>query len=161
MEMVTAISSELKRLCALQETVSRPQGPGDNEAFQLEMRSFLKELHCPHELLLKDLDLLSTFKQRLLLVDFLLSELLAARLVAVKKKSRGDSEPMEVDGVTEGGVHSVSANLEAILRAYSMNKPPAHITAHQVFDRIITKVKGVYVCIRLEPLKSYGVLHTY
>lgn len=159
--MVTAISLELKRLCALQETVSRPQGPGDNEAFQLEMRSFLKELHCPHELLLKDLDLLNTFKQRLLLVDFLLSELMAARLVTMKKKSRGDSEPMEVDGVAEGGVHSVSANLEAILRAYGINNPPPHITTYQVFDRIIAKVKYVYVCIRLEPLKSYGVCHTY
>ena len=140
-ELVYALSSELKQLCSLQETVSRPQGPSDAESFQLEMRSFLQEMSCPHESLLKELDLLSTLRKKLLLVDFLLSELLAARMIAVKKKKkeRVDVEDMEVDGAG-GGVHSVQANLEAILRAYGINTPPPHVTPKQIFDRIIGKV---------------------
>ena len=130
-----AICSELKQLLSLQEAVSKPQGPADTDAFQLEMRSFLQELSCPHESL-GELDLLSSFKKKLLLGDFLVSELLTARILKVKKRT--DVEAMEVDGAT--GVHSVPANLKAILRAYGINEPPSNITVKQVYDKIIGKV---------------------
>lgn len=135
---MTTICSELKQLYSLQEAVSKPQGPADTDAFQLEMRSFLQELQCPHDSL-KELDLLSSFKKKLLLVDFLVSELLTARLLKVKKKDVDGIEAMEVDGAT--GVHSVSANLKAILRAYGIKEPPPNINVKQVYDRIIGKVK--------------------
>ena len=138
-ELVSSLSSELKQLCSLQETVTRPQGPSDAESFQLEMKSFLQELYCPHESLLKELDLLSTYRKKLLLVDFLLSEVLAARMIAVKEKEKGDVEEMEVDGAS-GAVHSIPANLEAILKAYGIAKPPPNVTVKQIFDRIIGKV---------------------
>ena len=137
-ELVTSVCSELKQLCSLQEAVSKPQGSADSESFELEMRSFLKELNCPHTLL-GELGLLGTYRKKLLLVDFVLSELLAARLAAVRRKNKGGVEDMEVDG-DKGAVHSVPANLEAILRAYDIKKPPPNITVKQVFDRIIGKV---------------------
>ena len=138
-DTIIAICSELKQLLSLQEAVSKPQGPADTDAFQLEMRSFLQELHCPHESL-GELDLLSSFKKKLLLVDFLVSELLTARILKVKKRKGVDDgvEVMEVDGAT--GVHSVPANLKAILRAYGINEPPPNITVKQVYDKIIGKV---------------------
>ena len=137
-EVVASICHELKQLYSLQEAVSRPQGPDDAEAFQLEMRSFLQELHCPHESL-KELNVLGSYRKKLILVDFLVSELLTARLLTVRKRDKRDVEDMEVDGA-KGMVHSVPANLEAILRVYEINKPPPHITVTQVFDRIIGKV---------------------
>ena len=136
-DTVAAICSELKQLYSLQEAVSKPQGPADTDSFQLEMRSFLQELNCPHESL-KELDLLSSFKKKLLLVDFLVSELLTARILKVKKRDTDGVEAMEVDGAT--GVHSVSANLKAILRAYGIKEPPPNITVKQVYDKIIGKV---------------------
>ena len=135
-DTIIAICSELKQLLSLQEAVSKPQGPADTDAFQLEMRSFLQELHCPHESL-GELDLLSSFKKKLLLIDFLVSELLTARILKVKNVD-GGVEAMEVDGAT--GVHSVPANLKAILRAYGINEPPPSITVKQVYDKIIGKV---------------------
>lgn len=138
-ELVSAICSDLKQLCSLQEAVSKPQGPTDAEAFELEMRSFLKELHCPHESLLREPNMLGSYKNKLLLVDFLLSELLPARLIALKKRVKGEDEEMEVDGAKRA-VHSVPANMEAILRAYGIKNPPPHITVKQLFDRIISKV---------------------
>lgn len=138
-KLVSTICSELKQLCSLQEAVSRPQGPTDAEAFELEMRSFLQELHCPHECLLREPNMLGSYKNKLRLVDFLLSELLPARLIAVRKRIKGEDEKMEVDGA-KGAVHSVSENMEAILRAYGINNPPPHITVKQIFDRIISKV---------------------
>ena len=167
-ELVTATCSELKELCSLQEAVSIPQGPSDQDAFQLEMRSFLQELHCPHESL-RELDVLASYKKKLLLVDFLLSELLAARLIAMRSKVKGDVDEMEVDGAT-GAVHSVPANLEAILRAYDIPPPPPHITVKQLFDRIITKVnqndnsrkhtllQAIYSCYRLENFLEFNYL---
>ena len=143
-DTVITICSELKQLYSLQEAVSKPQGPADTDAFQLEMRSFLQELHCPHESL-KELDLLSSFKKKLLLVDFLVSELLTARLLNVKKKDVDGVEAMEVDGAT--GVHSVSANLKAILRAYGIKEPPPNINVKQVYDRIIGKVKAILTAL--------------
>lgn len=143
-DTVIAICLELKQLYSLQEAVSKPQGPADTDAFQLEMRSFLQELHCPHESL-KELDLLSSFKKKLLLVDFLVSELLTARILKMKKKDLDGVEAMEVDDAT--GVHSVSANLKAILRAYRINEPPPNITVKQVYDKIIGKVKLILICI--------------
>lgn len=143
-DTVITICSELKDLYSLQEAVSRPQGPADADSFQLEMRSFLQELQCPHESL-KELDLLSSFKKKLLLVDFLVSELLTARILKVKKKDSNGVEAMEVDGAT--GVHSVSANLKAILRAYGINEPPPNITVRQVYDKIIGKVSIYPLCL--------------
>ena len=139
-DTVITICSELKQLYSLQEAVSKPQGPSDAESFQLEMRSFLQELQCPHDSL-RELDLLSSFKKKLLLVDFIVSELLTARLLKAKKKDLSSAEAMEVDGATGAMIHSVPANLEAILRAYGIKKPPPNITVKQLFDRIIEKVK--------------------
>ena len=102
------------------------------------MRSFLKELDCPHTSL-GELDLLASYRKKLVLVDFILSELMAARLATVRRKDRGGVESMEVDG-DRGAIHSVPANLGAILRAYDIKTPPPHITDRQVFDRIIGKV---------------------
>lgn len=148
-DTMIAICSELKQLYSLQEAVSKPQGPEDTDSFQLEMRSFLQELHSPHESL-RELDLLGSFKKKLLLVDFLLSELLTARLLRAKKK---DVETMEVDGVS--GVHSVEANLEAILRAYGIAKPPPHITVKQLYDRIIGKVNAMCYIKYRQTLLAY------
>ena len=47
-ELCLSLCSELKTLNSMQETVTRPQGPEDEESFHLEMRSFLLELACPH-----------------------------------------------------------------------------------------------------------------
>ena len=135
---MSTVCSELKQLCELKETISKPQGANDAEAFQLEMRSFLQELHCPHKCL-RELDLLESYTKKLLLVDFLLSELLAARLLVMKKKVRGNIEDTTVDG-PKGAMYSIPKNLEAILRAYGIRNPPPHITVKQLFDRIVSKV---------------------
>ena len=60
--------------------------------------------------------------------------MLAARLCDLNRGQ--DPEPMDTDQPS----YSVPANLEAILKVYGLNKPPAHITVHQVFDRLIAKV---------------------
>ena len=69
-----------------------------------------------------------------------MSELLTGRLCDLHK--RQNTEPMEIDLPS----YSVPANLSAILRVYGLNKPPAQITTHQIFDKLIAKVNMYIQC---------------
>ena len=130
-------------------------GVEDTDSFQMEMRGFLQELCCPHKQLTSDLNILASYSSRLLLIgepgnlfvvitwiltllfsetDFLLSEVLTARLCDLQQ--RQDPDPMD----TGQPSYSVPANLAAILKVYGLSTPPAHITVRQVFDKLIAKV---------------------
>ena len=92
-DLCMSLYLDLKQHCSLESTVSRPQGPEDIESFQLEMKSLLQETHCPHASISKEgLDILSSYHKRLVLMDYLLSEVLAARLVSMRCRD----EPMDV-----------------------------------------------------------------
>lgn len=133
-------------------------GVEDTDSFLMEMRGFLQELSCPHKQLTSDLNILASYSSRLLLIgkcgdytllcvcdnrlsfnvtDFLLSEVLSARLCELQK--RQDPVPMD----TGQPSYSVPANLAAILKVYGLSTPPAHITVYQVFDKLIAKVGSV------------------
>ena len=117
-ELCLSLCSELKTLNSMQETVTRPQdcpGPEDEESFHLEMRSFLLELACPHSSLTKGLQTTSTPSNRILLLDFLLSELLAARLLSL----RTEESPTE-PGKPVKQPYSIPDNLAAILKVYGL-----------------------------------------
>ena len=92
--------------------------------------------------------------------------MLTARLCDLHE--RKEVEPMDTDQPS----YSVPANLSAILKVYGLNKPPAHITVRQVFEKIISKVghtlhvlhpnnahrhvcNGNYVCVHVSGLVVY------
>ncbi|XP_064387131.1 protein FAM98A-like [Halichondria panicea] len=124
-ELVLQLCASLQQLCSLECRVSSPQVPEDLEAFQLELRSLLREMDCHHKSLMESVDVLGDYHKRLLLVDYLLSELMAARLV-------GQDEDMDT-----GQSGSIPASLSAILRVYEIKQPPANVTVKQIFDKII------------------------
>ena len=128
---MTAVCSELKQLCSLREAVSEPQGSTNTGVvlFEREMQSFLEELDCPHTSL-RELDILTSFRKKLVLFDFLLSELLAARLTMAKTSTCRSTRKF----------NDVAGNLERILKTYNIGNPPPGITPRQVFNRIIGKV---------------------
>lgn len=101
-DLLTSLCSELKSSAELQEAVTRPQGLEDAESFQLELRSFLRELHCPHFSLTMDTSVLSSYEKRLLLLDYLVSEVLASRLMTLRQRRKQDV--MEVNGEEVGVV---------------------------------------------------------
>ena len=86
----------------LQEAVTPPQGVDDHEAFQLELRGFLSELKFPQMDVIEGLGLtfLYSFRNRLLVLDFLVSELMATRLLLLRQSKEqvmetSDSEVSE------------------------------------------------------------------
>ena len=95
--LVVALCAELKSTLDLQESVTLPQGSEDAESFQMELRGLLMEMKCPHPSLTSELNLLSSCLQRLLVLDYLVSEVMAGRLVGVRQEKEQREEEMEVD----------------------------------------------------------------
>ena len=101
-ELLCRVCGELKLSLVLQEAVTPPQGVDDHEAFQLELRGFLCELKFPQLDVIEGLGLtfLSSFRNRLLVLDFLVSELMATRLLLLRQSKEqvmetSDSEVSE------------------------------------------------------------------
>ena len=93
--LLVTLCSELKDSLGLEEGVTPPQGSEDSTAFQMELRGVLVELHCPHVSLTTDMNLLSSPSNRLLVLEYLVSEVLTARLNTVRREGE---EAMEVNG---------------------------------------------------------------
>ena len=85
------LCTSLQQLCSLQSSVNHPQGEEDRESFQLELRSLLREMSCPHQSLMEGLEVVGDCHKRLLLVDYLLSEFLAAKLVSARSEETMDT----------------------------------------------------------------------
>ena len=61
-------------------------GIDDQDTFNLEMKGFLQELQCPYLTLTKSIDSLNHHDNRLLLLNYLLSELQTSRLLMEKEE---------------------------------------------------------------------------
>ena len=88
---VSKMASEIGSLLETEERVHPPENnePSSLSSWKMEVSSFLKELYCPLKFLY-DGDIqsrLNTAGHRLLLLDFLLSELLSARIEKLDKES--------------------------------------------------------------------------
>lgn len=99
-------------------------------------------------MLLEGVDVLVNYHSRLLLLDYLLSELMAARLTGGKQEEEmvTGQEVSHPDhpvwcvycACMQGG--SIENSLSAILRVYDIKQPPTDVTVKQVFDKIIGTV---------------------
>lgn len=85
--LVHFLSNGLREICNLDECVQATNSPDDSAHFLLELSSFLKELNCPFQSLMQGhmSDRLSTVYDKMILLDYLIKELLAARLSKANK----------------------------------------------------------------------------
>ncbi|KAF9793885.1 hypothetical protein SFRURICE_007416 [Spodoptera frugiperda] len=126
-KLVHILAEEIKNLCNLEETVNMMNDPDESSSFLLELSSFLKELKCPYKKLVTGhmSSRLQTKEDRLLLLDYLISELMAARMVNVDGPKDKQAAGMEIV-VQES---PTARDLKNILIALKFNKPPPNITA--------------------------------
>nr|CAD7262357.1 unnamed protein product [Timema shepardi] len=159
--LVEWLSKELKSLCKMEEHVNAIVSPEDSSSFLLEVSSFLKELGCGYSCLLEGhmSERLHTRKNRVLLLDFLLTELEAARMVLVNKPELNKTMELQLlantlvvlsstseDGETEVRISnesSTASDLKNMLIALKFPKPPANITPGLLFGKVETKMKEV------------------
>lgn len=88
--IVSFITKELKVLCSIDEQVNAITNPEDSITFLMELSSFLKELGCPYQNLTHGhiSDRFDNIPDRLLLLDYLLTELMAARILREKRPEK-------------------------------------------------------------------------
>lgn len=129
MALCVWLSENFKSLCSkLQEHVTEKE---DEETFRMEMSALLNELGCPHSQLLGVNGLVSP-PNRLLLLDYLSSELQAMRMIG------GDEDKMEID---EEAVSPPLQHLKAILAALNLPEPTKESTVFTLFSQIETMVQ--------------------
>ncbi|XP_066256257.1 protein FAM98B-like [Euwallacea similis] len=136
-ELVQFLTKELRTLLSLDEQVNAVTSPGDAVAFVMEITSFLKELSCPYKALTQGLvsERLQKYCERLLLLDYLITELMVARILHDKKPEK--KIELKLRETPEG------ADMRQILQTLRFPKPPANITIKQLFDKIDTTLSLV------------------
>jgi hypothetical protein len=139
--LVSGITSELKALCSeVDENVNPIKVPSDDlHSFKMELSSLLKELACPYSTVM-DPSLNERFESpesRKIVLNFLLSELQAARMLFLSRASE-ECKSMNVD-LAESTTAKI---LKDICQELDLGKPPESITAEKMWSGIIPKVKA-------------------
>ncbi|CAH0393310.1 unnamed protein product [Bemisia tabaci] len=138
-QLVEWLSKELGSLCALDDHVNAIASPDDSSAFMLELSGFLKEIGCNYKSLTEGHinDRLNSRDSRLLLLDYLISEVEAARMM--RAHCPEESKTMSIH-LQES---SVAADLKNMLITLKFAKPPDNITPEVLFGKVQAKLKEV------------------
>nr|XP_033812646.1 protein FAM98C isoform X3 [Geotrypetes seraphini] len=136
--------TELRLLCLLEEDVSPTSGPEDADTFQLEMSGVLSELHCPYTLLTSGhvTSRLTDAKNCLLLLEFLSSELQAARLLS--------SRPFPVPEKNEAAEELRQISLALNMPESTLSSPASQLLegmrAKEQLQQIQQTLRSEYEC---------------
>ncbi|XP_060520173.1 protein FAM98A [Cylas formicarius] len=131
--LVSFLTNEIRTLLGIDEEVNAIASPEDSVSFVMEITSFLKELNCPYKGLIQGhlSERLQTISDRLLLVDYLITELMAARIL---QEGKPEKIEIKLQETPEG------ADMRLILQTLRFPKPPANISVQQLFDKLDTTV---------------------
>ncbi|KAF5296057.1 hypothetical protein FQA39_LY12679 [Lamprigera yunnana] len=136
-KLVNFLTSELRELCTLDECVNPIATPDDSITFLMEISSFLNELGCPHNRMTQGhvSERLSTTNDRVLLVQHLVSELMAARILSENRpEKRMDLKLSE---------SSQAADLRKMLQILGYPKPPPNISMQNLLQKITPTVQNL------------------
>ena len=133
--LISRVARETGILLGTEETVNPLDSLSNLSNWKLEMSSFLKELQCPLTYLFEgDLDTrLTNPKHRLVLLDFLLSENLTAKILKFGVKNQGSGEVQS----------STASQLSATLNALELQPPPVEVTPEKLFKKIQERISGI------------------
>ncbi|XP_064212361.1 protein FAM98A isoform X4 [Tribolium castaneum] len=152
-KLVSFLTNELRALLNIDEEVNPISGPEDSVSFVMEVSSFLKELNCPYVALTQGhiSDRLESHQDKLLLLDYLATELMAARVLQEKKPdkkfelklvSKTKRNFQIVDKVLQQETEE-AANMRKILMTLRFHKPPPNITIPQLFQKVCPTVQSI------------------
>lgn len=143
-KLVEWLTKELQVLLKLEGYVNAISNADESSSFLLELSSFLKEMNCPYQNLIQGniSQRLGSNEQRLTLLDFLSTELEAARMISINKPNQLQVEMEE---------SPTAADLKGMIIALKFAKPPPNITAKQLFDKVENKIKEI---IKILPANS-------
>uniref|UniRef100_A0A182WDB2 Protein FAM98A n=1 Tax=Anopheles minimus TaxID=112268 RepID=A0A182WDB2_9DIPT len=131
-DVVIWLTEEIRILGKLDERVGKSD---DANSFVLELSAFLKELTCPYSSLTSGhvSDRLQTLESKLLLLDYLINELMAFKMLESLK-------PKEKSTVITLHESPTAAALKDICITLGMGKPPNNVPPKALFERINTSL---------------------
>nr|XP_023026562.1 protein FAM98B isoform X1 [Leptinotarsa decemlineata] len=129
-KVINFLTNEIRTLQGIDEEVNAITCPEDSVAFIMEVTSFLKELNCPYKSLTHGhvSDRLQNVSDRLLLLDYLLTELMGARILADKRPEK--KIELKLQETPEG------KDMRLILQTLRFPKPPANISITTLFQKL-------------------------
>uniref|UniRef100_A0AAG5DK76 FAM98A n=1 Tax=Anopheles atroparvus TaxID=41427 RepID=A0AAG5DK76_ANOAO len=134
-DVVIWLTEEIRVLGKLDERVGKSD---DSNSFLLELSAFLKELTCPYANLTSGhvSDRLVSLESKLLLLDYLINELMAFKMLEALK-------PKEKSNVITLHESPTAAALKDICITLGMGKPPNNVPPKALFERINTSLDEV------------------
>ncbi|XP_033102675.1 protein FAM98A-like [Anneissia japonica] len=156
--LVSWIAGQLKLICDVEESITPTTSAEDMETFELEVSGFLKEMHCPHTSLIEgDLHVrLGSEENRLKLLDFLTTELQAAKMIAINFANVQDAVEKP-----ELGWNESSKCLKNICVDLGLSKPPLNVSDIQLFSKLESQLRTVIAqapeCQLGKPLMKFSL----
>ncbi|XP_065360446.1 protein FAM98B [Calliphora vicina] len=147
-EVVSWLAQELHILRKTDESVSKECE--DPSEFAMELSAMLKELSCPFNRFVTGplSERFETKADRLQLIDFLITELMATKMVLRLK-------PAEQSYVIPKSETDTAKSLESLTKDLCLGKPPDNITPKALFDKLNFKLEE-----RLRAVKAGVVSET-
>jgi hypothetical protein len=144
-ELVAWATTDLALMANLEETVRPISSLDDSDAFLMELSGFLRECNCPYSALTDgSIDQrLASKSNKLLLINYLVTELQAARITATVNMLTDDVQHMKINRAAASTVskHSEVADLlKQTMIALGIPKPPDNITAALLFEKFGSKI---------------------
>eukprot|EP00057_Strongylocentrotus_purpuratus_P024008 XP_011678482.1 PREDICTED: protein FAM98A [Strongylocentrotus purpuratus] len=139
--VVAWMSSQLCSICDLEASVSPTSCAEDADSFELELSGLLKELYCPYKVLTQGemINRLGNKTNRLLLLDFLITELQSAKMIQVRQPTKPSSTAPAEDAHWKASSRSLK-NLCMLLK---LPKPPPNVTEITLFTKLEVTLKSV------------------
>ncbi|XP_074853049.1 protein FAM98B [Carettochelys insculpta] len=142
-ELCVWLSSQIKSLCDLEESITSTAGGEDVESFQLEISGFLKEMSCPYSTLVSG-DIKDRLKKKedcLKLLLFLSTELQALQILHSKQLK---SSLLEKNNEISQEVQTLCESL-GLSKSSSSDIPLLLSNVESKIKDILSKVKNTHV----------------
>lgn len=135
-QLVEWITKEIHILSGLEEYVNAISSEADSNSFLLEVSSFLKESGCSYNTLTTGNfeDRLKSNENRLLLLDYLIGELRAARIINVNDNKKSNMKVLLIESNT-------SKCLKNIINILKFPESLQNITISYLFNKVNNKLQ--------------------
>ncbi|XP_045464479.1 protein FAM98A isoform X1 [Harmonia axyridis] len=137
-KLVSYLTNEIRTLSKLDEKVNPISSPEDSISFMMEISSFLKEMSCPYQSLTQGhvSDRLQNVEQTGLLLDYLITELMIARMN--QENAPKTKLELKLQETPEAD------NLKQILQAMNFPEPPPDLTFQRLFSKVIARIEDIF-----------------
>ncbi|XP_025205668.1 protein FAM98A [Melanaphis sacchari] len=142
-QLVEWITKEIQILLGLEEHVNSISTEADSSSFLLEVSSFLKESGCSYNNLVAGNfeDRLNSDENKLLLLDYLIGELRASRIL--NASTTNTKRNMQVTLIES----NTSKYVKEILMTLKLPKPPQDISTTSLFEKVNKKLQELLISV--------------